>query len=78
MKKLIAKTLEGKEYFHSREDSFFAFTNAQKIANILNQNKWKLQEGEKWHVYDYDFMQEDYVMNSIYITNKGQLKTKAI
>jgi hypothetical protein len=74
MKKLIAKTLQGQEYLHSKKDVFFASANAQKIADVLNKNKYKITESEKWHVYDYDFMQDYYTQHRIFITNKGQIK----
>lgn len=41
--------------------TYFASANAQKIADFLNKNKYKLSDGEKWYVYDYDFMQDFYV-----------------
>lgn len=78
MKKLIAKTQEGKEFLHSKKNTFFANSNAQKIVDILNKNKYQLQDGEKWFVYDYDFMQDYYTQHNIYITNKGQVKAKMI
>ena len=74
MKKLVAKTSIGKEYLHSKENAFFASRNAQKIADILNKNNYKLKEGEKWHVYDYDFSQDFYVEHRIWISNKGKIK----
>lgn len=77
MKKLIAKTQEGKEYMHSKTYAFFANTNAQKIADTLNKHKAELKDGEKWHVYDYDFSQDSYVGYYLFISN-GKLKTKTI
>lgn len=77
-KKLIAKTRIGTEYLHSRMHSFFADRSAQKIADILNKNKYKLAEGETWHVYDYDYSQDFYVTQRIYITNKGAVRAKLI
>jgi hypothetical protein len=74
MKKLIAKTQEGKEYCHSKTNAFFASANAQKIADALNKNKYKLSDGEKWHVYDYDYTQEFYVNFRIFITRNGHVK----
>lgn len=44
MKKLIAKAVIGKEYLHSKQNTFFASDNAQKIVDILNKNKYKLNE----------------------------------
>ena len=78
MKKLIAKTTMGKEYLHSREYSFFASSNAKKIAEILNSNNYKIKENEKWYVYDFDFMQETYVNNRIFISKDGKIKSKSL
>jgi hypothetical protein len=79
MKKLIAKTIEGKEFIHSKTNAFFASTNAQRIVDILNKNKYKLSaDNEKWYVYDYDFMQDYYVEQRIFINNKGQIKVVSI
>lgn len=75
MKKLIAKTTAGKEFLHSRVDAFFASNYAQKIADALNKNKYKLSGDEKWHVYDYDYSQDFYVNQSIFISN-GRIKSK--
>jgi len=79
MKKLIAITKTGAEFFHSKNNCFFASTRAETIADILNKNKYKISEGETWHVYDYDFMQDQYVINRININkNTGRLKITAI
>jgi hypothetical protein len=78
MKKLIAKAVIGKEYLHSKQNTFFASDNAQKIVDILNKSKYKLNDGECWHVYDYDFMQDTYTEQRIYITNKGAIKATLI
>jgi hypothetical protein len=78
MKKLIAKTTIGAEYSHSRNNSFFVSANAEKIAKILNDNNYLLNanNNEKWHVYDYDFSQENYCFKSINLTKKGSVKVK--
>ena len=78
MKKLIARTQVGKEFLHSKKDSFFCDRSAQRIADILNENKYKLADGEKWHVYDFDYSQEMYVTSKIYIASNGKIKAKAV
>jgi len=78
MNKLIAKTQDGTEFFHSKQNAFFASANVQKIADILNKNKYKLKDGEHWHVYDYNFMQDGYVEQKIYITRSGKIKAAYI
>ena len=74
MKKLIAKTLTGKEFMHSRSDAYFADKNADKICEVLNKAKYKLKEGECWYVYDYDFTQDWYVEQVISLTRTGKVK----
>lgn len=74
MKKLIAKTLIGEEFMHSRSDAYFVDKNADKICDALNKAKYKLKEGECWHVYDYDFTQEWYVEQIISLTRTGKIK----
>jgi len=78
MKKLIAKTTEGTEFLHSKKNAFFSSeVSAQKIADILNKNKYQLKDNEKWYVYDYDYMDEFYVESKIYMY-KGSVKAKRI
>lgn len=74
MKKLIAKTRIGKEFMYSRESAFFADKNAEKVADILNKNKYQLKEGECWYVYDYDFGQDLFVTEKIFIAKNGSIK----
>lgn len=78
MKKLIAKTRIGTEYLHSKQHAFFVERNAQKIADSLNKNKYQLNDGETWHVYDFDYMQQFYVTKQIYMTNTGTIKSRTI
>mgnify|MGYP001044441364 CR=1 FL=1 len=76
MKKLIAKTVEGKEFSHSKKDAFFVSANALKIVDALNKHKYQLAENEKWYLYDYDFTQDFYVNRKIFITKDRQIKIK--
>jgi phage antirepressor YoqD-like protein len=78
MKKLIAKTRIGTEFLHSTKDCFFASANAQRIADILNDNKYQIKDGEKWHVYDFDFSQSYYVDKRIFRSNTGAIKVASI
>lgn len=45
MRKLIAKTIEGREYMHSRKSCFFAERNAKAICDALNAEKYNLNGG---------------------------------
>lgn len=64
MKKLIAKTTKGTEYFYSRNETYQA--NQQKINHLcaeLNNASYKLSENEYWKVYtvsDYDYKNAAY------------------
>jgi hypothetical protein len=77
--KLIAKTIKGKEFLHSRtECAFVSNSSAEKICKIMNDTKFRLKsENEIWHTYDYDFTQDLYVSHKLTIY-KGIVKLKAI
>ena len=77
--KLIAKTQKGTEYFHSKQNAFFApDSSANKICKIMNDVQFRLKsDTEIWHVYDYDYSQEFYVTGKLSIY-KGQVKLKAL
>lgn len=68
MKKLIAKTLIGSEFLHSR-NAWFVTKNANRIVKKLNEMELDLNPGEKWYVYDYDSSQEFYVKGEIFMGN---------
>lgn len=74
MRKLIAKTRIGKEFMHSRSHAYFVDKDADKICKMLNETKYKLKDGERWHVYNYDFTQERYVEQVISLTKTGRVK----
>ena len=78
MRKLIAKTIKGKEYIHSRSQAYFADKDADKICEALNAAKYQLKDGECWHVYDYDFTQEWYIEQVISLTRTGKVKLSYI
>ena len=73
MRKLIAKTLIGKEFIHSRSHAYFADKDADDICETLNKTKYKLKEGECWHVYDFDYGQTAYVEQVITLTKTGKV-----
>jgi len=78
MKKLIAKTITGKEFAHSKTHAFFASgEHAQVIANVFNKQNYNLSQGEHWHVYDHDITQDYYVRQRIAVS-KGKVKVTAI
>ena len=76
--KLIAKTRIGTEYYHSKVNAYFApETSAQKMADLLNKNRHDLKDGETWHVYDEDYMQQFYTDKRLYFS-RGKLKSATI
>ena len=74
MRKLIAKTIKGKEYVYSRTHAYFADKNADQICEALNKARYQLKDGECWHVYDYDCSQTAYVEQAISLTRAGKVK----
>ena len=51
--KKIAKTLEGKEFLHSREKCYYiSAAAADAVCAALNAARYDLKPGEKWHIYD--------------------------
>ena len=81
MRVLIAKTQEGVEFFHSKQNAYFCDRgrkHAEKIVDALNNNKYQLKEGEKWHIYDLEYTQEMYVTKKIYIATNGNIVTKGL
>ena len=75
-KKLIAKSIIGKEFLHSRINAFYCKNNALKIADELNKQDYKLNDGETWHIYDADYTMDDYVEREIFMTRNGSVKTR--
>lgn len=74
MRKLIAKTIIGREFMHSRSYAYFADKNADRICETLNESKYQIKEGECWHVYDFDYGQKAYVEQAITLTKTGKIK----
>ena len=52
MYKIIAKTIDGQEFFYSRKDCYtVSKASCEKICAAMNRAKWQLKEKEKWFVY---------------------------
>jgi hypothetical protein len=55
--KFLAIAPIGKEFLHKKTDMIAVPTaSAEKIKNVLNQQKYKIKDGETWHTYDNDYM----------------------
>ena len=51
--KIVAKTYEGQEFLYSRKSAHrVSERSAQLICDVLNENRWTLKDGQKWHVYE--------------------------
>ena len=62
----IAKTREGSEFIHSQEQAYFVPTaSRQYICDQLNEVKWNLADGEKWHIYENDWYTETFINKEI-------------
>ena len=62
MAKIIAKTIEGKEYAYSPKSSYsVSKAGAAAICKAMNENRYQLKAGEKWHVYDVGDWELDYM-----------------
>lgn len=59
---IIAKTIVGKEFVYSRKSAHaVSAAGAEAICKTLNDNKYQLKEGEKWHVYDVGAWELEYM-----------------
>lgn len=68
MSKMIAKTIDGKEFVYSQEDAYeVSDAGAKEICAALNRMKWDLKDGQKWHIYDLGWYEREY-------TNAGYQK----
>lgn len=70
---VIAKTVTRKEFFHSVREMYEApKSSASKICDVMNDVRFRLKEGEAWHIYD-EYMYEPQGRLSI---RKGIVKLK--
>lgn len=55
MKKIIAKTIIGKEFMYGKSSAHAVpAASAHRICSALNNARFRLHEHETWHVYDAD------------------------
>lgn len=83
MAKMIAMTLEGKEFMYSRVEAYeVSNAGAEEICKALNEKRWRLATPkEKWHVYDLGPYEREQTLagvqklsrrkGSIYVTRAG-------
>jgi signal recognition particle subunit SEC65 len=64
--KFIAIAPKGQEFIFNKASMIAVPTpSAQKIADTLTELKYKLKEGQVWHVYDNDWYYNDYISSEI-------------
>jgi hypothetical protein len=73
--KFIAIAPKGAEYLY-RRSSMIAVpkSSAIKIMTTLNNLRYKLKDGEVWHVYDNDWYSNDYIDGEIKRYNPNHIK----
>jgi len=53
--KIIAKTRIGSEYLYSASSARkVSARSAETILKVVNEMRWRLKDGETWHIYDVD------------------------
>ena len=63
--KIAAKTREGTEFCYSASSAHrISERSAARIVEALNENRYQLRPGEKWHVYNIDEYSAAYIVAS--------------
>ena len=76
--KLIAKTIIGREFVYSKKECFYApDSSAEKMAAELTAMKYKIDDGQKWNVYDRDWYTDSFCCKKLYYW-RGELRAKMI
>ena len=58
---IIAKTRQGSEYLYSAKSAHkVSKASAEYIRDICNKYKYRLNDGEIWHIYDVDMYDNAY------------------
>ena len=64
--KFIARAIKGQEFiFDKRIMIAVPKTSATRIADALTKMRYKLKDGEVWHVYDNDWYYNDFITGEI-------------
>lgn len=67
MKKMIAKTIKGKEFIYSKSTAHAVPTaSAYAICDALNECKYQLTDDQVWHVYDCDWYELEFTNAGLY------------
>lgn len=79
MKKLIAKSMIGREFSYNRESAMLApVSSAKAICEELNRIQWHINPGECWSVHDCGAYELEYTAAGYkrITTRKGALTVK--
>lgn len=76
--KIVARSVIGKEFLFTYVGAFFApDKSAQKMADLMNKNNYRLKPGETWYVHDRQY-DDTYRIEMKLFFYRGQLKAKYI
>lgn len=58
---VIAKSVKGKEFLYKADTARkVSKASAEKICEIVNDMKWRLEENEVWHIHEVDQYDDAY------------------
>lgn len=79
MRKVIAKSIKGKEYLYSRKECYsVSAKKAKLICDTLNRLQWQLKDGETWFIHEIDDIEYKYC-NAVFqqfIAGKNGIRIK--
>ncbi len=78
--KIIAKSADGQEHlYNARSAHKVSARSGEKIAAILNEKRYRLGEGEVWHIHDVDRYDKayQYAETQSFVIRGGYLARKA-
>lgn len=80
IKKFVAITTEGEEFlYYANSAHAVPQVHAEQICSILNKCRYKLKNGQKWHLYALENgYGEEYTMFQSFKFYKGILKEYSI
>ena len=77
VKHFVAITDKGREFLYRKSSMIAVPTkSAMKIVELLNKANFELREGEVWHLYENDWVSNDYISREIKALRKGRVKIK--
>lgn len=73
--KFIAIANKGTEFMYKRSSMLEVPTcSAQKIADALTRQRYKLKDNEVWHVYDVEYGDKDFMAGKVRNIGNGKLR----